>query len=75
MYEIGGPSLWMGSAVAVSSTKVAPDGGWILSNIPPGEYRLSIRASARGNEPLQEGQATVTVAWSSARAEGYVVRW
>jgi hypothetical protein len=34
----------------------------MLSNIPPGEYRLSIRAAARGNDPAQEGQVTINVA-------------
>ena len=62
MREIGRPTMWMGSAVAVASTKVAEDGSWTLSNIPPGEYRLSIRAAARGNDPAQEGQVTITVA-------------
>jgi protocatechuate 3,4-dioxygenase beta subunit len=61
-HEIGGPTMWMGSAVAVASTKVAGDGRWTLSNIPPGEYRLSIRAAGRGNEPAQEGQVTINVA-------------
>jgi hypothetical protein len=60
--EIGGPAKWMGSAVAVGSTKVAGDGSWMLSDIPPGEYSLSIRAAARGNDPAQEGQVTVNVA-------------
>jgi protocatechuate 3,4-dioxygenase beta subunit len=62
MHEIGGPTMWMGSAVAVASTKVAGDGSWTLSSIPPGEYRLSIRAAARGNNPAQEGQVTINVA-------------
>lgn len=62
MREIGGPTMWMGSTVAVASTKVAGDGNWTLSNIPPGEYRLSIRSAAHGNEPAQEGQLTVNVA-------------
>ncbi len=62
MREIGGPTMWMGSAVAVGSTKVAGDGSWTLSDIPPGEYRLSIRAPARGNDPAQEGQLTINVA-------------
>ena len=62
-HEIGGPTMWMGSAVAVASTKVAGDGSWTLPNIPPGEYRLSIRAAAaRGNDPAQEGQLTINVA-------------
>jgi hypothetical protein len=61
-HEIGGPTMWMGSAVAVASTKVAGDGGWALPSIPPGTYRLSIRAAARGNDPAQEGQATINVA-------------
>jgi hypothetical protein len=61
-HEIGGPTMWMGSAVAVAATKVAGDGSWTLPNIPPGEYRLSIRAAARGNDPAQEGQITTTVA-------------
>jgi protocatechuate 3,4-dioxygenase beta subunit len=62
MREIGGPTMFMGSAVVVGSTKVAGDGRWTLSDIPPGEYRLSIRAAARGNEPAQEAQVTVNVA-------------
>jgi protocatechuate 3,4-dioxygenase beta subunit len=62
VHEIGGPTMWMGSAVAVASTKVAGDGSWTLTNIPPGEYRLSIRAAARGNDPAQEGQLTISVA-------------
>jgi hypothetical protein len=61
-YEIGGPTMWMGSVVAVGSTKVAGDGSWTISNVPPGEYRVSIRAPARGNDPAQEGQLTFTVA-------------
>jgi hypothetical protein len=60
--EIGGPTMWMGSVVAMGSAKVDGDGGWTLSDIPPGEYRLSIRAAARGSEPAQEGQVTVNVA-------------
>ena len=44
------------------STKVAGDGAWTLSNVPPGEYRLSIRTAARGNQPAQEGQLTINVA-------------
>jgi hypothetical protein len=60
--ELGGPTMWMGSAVVVGSTKVARDGSWTLSDVPPGEYRLSIRAAARGNDPAQEGQVAVTVA-------------
>ena len=62
MREIGGPTMWMGSPMAVGSTKVAGDGSWTLSSIPPGEYRLLIRTAARGNEPAQEGQLTVNVA-------------
>lgn len=61
-HEIGGPTMWMGSAVAVASTKVAGDGSWVLSNIPPGEYRLTIRAAARGSDQAQEGQVTISVA-------------
>jgi hypothetical protein len=61
-YEIGGATMWMGSAVAVASAKVAGDGSWTLSNIPPGEYRVSIRAPERGNDPAQEGQVTFNVA-------------
>lgn len=61
-YEIGGPTMLMGSAVAVASAKVAGDGSWTLSGIPPGEYRLSIRAAARGTDPAQEGQLTINVA-------------
>ena len=60
--EMGGLTMFMGSAVAVASTKVAGDGTWTLSNIPPGEYRLSIRTAARGNQPAQEGQLTINVA-------------
>jgi Carboxypeptidase regulatory-like domain len=59
--EMGGLTMFMGSAVAVASTKVAGDGTWTVSNIPPGEYRLSIRAAARGNQPAQEGQLTFSV--------------
>jgi protocatechuate 3,4-dioxygenase beta subunit len=59
--EIGGAAMFMGSSLEVGSTKVAGDGRWTLSDIPPGEYRLSIRAAARGNESAQEGQVTVNV--------------
>src|SRR5687767_3156839 len=62
VHEIGGPTMWMGSAVAVASTKVAGDGSWTLPNIPPGEYRLSVRVAARGENPAQEAQITTTVA-------------
>lgn len=62
MRELGGPTMFMGSTVDMGSTKVAGDGRWTLSDIPPGEYRLSIRAAARGNESAQEGQITITVA-------------
>ena len=62
VHEIGGPTMWMGSALSVASTKVAEDGSWTLPNIPPGNYRLSIRAAARGNDPAQEGQISVSVA-------------
>jgi protocatechuate 3,4-dioxygenase beta subunit len=71
MYEIGGPTMWMGSAVAVASTKAAADGAWTFSNIPPGEYRLSLRTAARANQPVQEGQLTVHVA--GADLEGVTV--
>jgi hypothetical protein len=54
--------MFMGSAVAVASTKVTGDGTWTLSNIPPGEYRLSIRTAARDKQPAQEAQITINVA-------------
>lgn len=60
--EVGGLTMFMGSAVAVASTKVAGDGTWTVSNIPPGEYRLSTRTAARANQPAQEGQLTFNVA-------------
>lgn len=60
--EIGERTMLMGSVVAVASTKVAGDGTWALSNIPPGEYRLSIRTLSRGEQPGQEAQLTITVA-------------
>jgi hypothetical protein len=60
--EIGGPTMSMGSLVAMGTTKVTGDGRWTLSEIPPGEFRLSIRTAARGNEPSQEGQGSVNVA-------------
>jgi len=62
MHEVGGLTMFMGSTVAVGSAKVAGDGSWTLSNIPPGEYRLSIRAAVRGKDPAQEGQVTINVA-------------
>jgi hypothetical protein len=60
MQEITGPNTSIGSSVA--STKVAGDGTWTLANVPPGEYRLSIRSPARDNKPAQEAQLTITVA-------------
>lgn len=62
MREIGGPAMLMGSAVAMGSTKVTGDGRWTIRDIPPGEFRLSIRTAARGNEKPQEGQVSVHVA-------------
>ena len=59
--EVGGLTMFMGSTAAVGSTQVAGDGTWALSNIPPGEYRVSIRTAARANQPAQEGQLTITV--------------
>ena len=59
--EMGGLTMFMGSAVAVASTKVAGDGTWTLANVPPGEYRVSIRTAARDNQPAQEGQLTFSV--------------
>jgi hypothetical protein len=58
--DIAGPTTSMGPSVA--SAKVAGDGTWTLSNVPPGEYRLSIRTPARGGEPAQEGHLTINVA-------------
>jgi hypothetical protein len=60
LQDIAGPTVSMGSSVA--STKVAGDGTWTLSNVPPGEYRLSIRTPARGSQPAQEGHLTINVA-------------
>jgi hypothetical protein len=59
--EMGGLTMFMGSPVAVTSTAVSGDGTWTLSTIPPGEYRLSIRTAARGDQPAQEGQLTFSV--------------
>jgi hypothetical protein len=44
------------------STRVAGDGTWTLTNIVPGEYRLSIRTPPRTNQPALHAQLTVTVA-------------
>jgi Carboxypeptidase regulatory-like domain len=60
LQEIAGPTVSMGSSVA--STKVAGDGTWTLFNVPPGEYRLSIRAPARDSQPAQEGHLSFNVA-------------
>lgn len=61
MQEIGERTMLMGSPVAVGSAKVDGDGTWTLSNVPPGEYRLAMRTSARDNQPAQEAQLTITV--------------
>jgi hypothetical protein len=58
--EIAGPTVFMGSPVA--STKVGGDGTWTLSNVAPGEYRLSIRTPARDSRQAQEGHLTINVA-------------
>jgi hypothetical protein len=56
----------------VASTKVAADGTWTLSNVTPGEYRLSKRSPARGNQPAQEAQYTITVAGADLRGVSLV---
>jgi hypothetical protein len=66
MQEVSGPTMSMVSSVG--SAKVAADGTWTVPNVPPGEYRVSIRAAARDNQPAQEGQLTVHV--SGADLEG-----
>ncbi len=62
MYEIGGPTMLMGSEVVAASTKATGGGVWTFSNVPPGEYRLSVRTAARPNQPVQEGQLAIKVA-------------
>ncbi len=57
MQEVSGPNMSMVSSVG--SAKVAGDGTWTVSNVPPGEYRVSIRTPPRDNQPAQEAQLTV----------------
>jgi hypothetical protein len=59
-HEVSGPSMQMVSSVG--SAKVAGDGSWTIPNVSAGEYRVSVRAPARDNQPAQEAQITVNVA-------------
>ena len=60
LQETVGPTVSMASWAA--SAKVAGDGSWVLSSVPPGEYRLTIRTPARGDQPAQEGNLVINVA-------------
>jgi hypothetical protein len=57
--EITGPQ--MSSMMSVGNTKVASDGTWSLTNIPVGEYRLTLRVAGRDGQPGQEAQQMVAV--------------
>jgi hypothetical protein len=57
--EITGPTMM--SMMSVGATKVAADGTWSISSIPPGEYRITLRVPARDGQPAQEAQQMVMV--------------
>ena len=46
--EITGPT--MSSMMSVGSGKVAGDGSWSIPNVPPGEYRMTLRAAVEGQD-------------------------
>jgi Carboxypeptidase regulatory-like domain len=57
MQEFAGPSS--SSSFGMAGSKVQPDGSFTIKNVPPGEYRLSVRGPGDKDHP-PEG-ATVTV--------------
>ena len=57
--EITGPT--MSSMMSFGSTKIAADGTWTITSVPPGEYRLTLRVPAREGQPAQEAQQMVMV--------------
>ena len=62
--EITGPT--MSSMMGIGSAKVAGDGSWSASNIPPGEYRVQVRATVGD----QEETADTTVVVGDSDIEG-----
>jgi hypothetical protein len=47
--EISGPS--MGMMMSTQSATIAPDGSFILKNVPPGEYKLRAQTTVDGKTP------------------------
>lgn len=58
--EVRGPTMM--STMSVASAKTAGDGTFTLTNVPAGDYRLSVRAT--GPAPQEQGDLMVSVAGS-----------
>jgi protocatechuate 3,4-dioxygenase beta subunit len=52
----GSSMMW-----SIGSTKVAPDGSWIIRGVPPGEYALQIRSEQETSLLLNRGSVPVHV--------------
>ena len=56
--EVSGPT--MSSMMSVGSAKVAGDGSWSIPNVPPGEYRLTVRTTVEGQDEHADTMVIVT---------------
>ncbi len=57
--EFSGPSF--SSMFGWGGTKVNPDGTFTIKNVPPGEYKLSVRSPGDKDRPPEGAAITVTV--------------
>jgi hypothetical protein len=59
MQEFNGPGT--GSSFGAGSAKIAPDGTFTIRNVPPGEYKLSLRLAGDAERPAEGASAVVNI--------------
>jgi hypothetical protein len=58
--EFAGPGT--SSSFGAGSAKIAPDGTFTIRNVPPGEYKLSLRLAGDAERPSEGASTVVSVA-------------
>ena len=58
--EFSGPGA--SSSFGAGSAKIAPDGTFTIRNVPPGEYKLSLRLAGDAERPTEGASTVVSIA-------------
>ena len=58
--EFAGPGT--SSSFGAGSAKIAPDGTFTIRNVPPGEYKLSLRLAGDAERPAEGASTVVSIA-------------